>query len=181
MYNKMLLFIQNKSFFSDKTKTQLLKMKVFNLKSKSDEIILANCVEMKLESVVSSFTKYLGRIAYDINNSTNRKELFKRKFDEVANELMDFTEVHEKLIVFVWNIIEIANNSNKIETITFIPSERISVIEKLYSSLLYTATDEMYRKCISGKIRFSYDNRVNYKNITNCFETIYKKSVITIS
>ena len=93
MYNKMLLFIQNKSFFSDKTKTQLLKMKVFNLKSKSDGIMLTNCVNQKLEGVVSSFTKYLGRIAYDINNSTNRKELFKRKFDEVANELMDFTEV----------------------------------------------------------------------------------------
>ena len=52
---------------------------------------------------------------------------------------------------------------------------------KLYNSLIYTATDENYRKFISAKMEFSYDNKVNYKNITDCVETIYKKSVITIS
>ena len=30
-------------------------------------------------------------------------------------------------------------------------------------------------------MEFSYDNKVNYKNITDCVETIYKKSVITVS
>ena len=47
-----------------KTDAQLFKKKDFNLKSKSDEIMLGNYVNQKLEIFVDSFNKYLERIVY---------------------------------------------------------------------------------------------------------------------
>ena len=161
----------------------------------NEEARLCKHVNETVHCVVCCYISYLSHITIRINNmkalagltktnsdQTVQIKLNTAKFLEVANELLDFTELHEHLAKVNLKLYEVDENSNKAQalSVVFNYNNRESTIFELFQffAYLYLSSEKVKLGRITLEVVVS---EINYKSIEQYMQKALNKLEIKVN